>query len=715
MAQIILFAPLLGALLAGFGWRIIGERNAQYLTTGLLMLAAFLSWIVFLTFDGQVQHIELFRWIESGELSTSWGIRLDRLTAIMFIVINTVSALVHLYSFGYMAHDENFSDAEPYRARFFAYLSFFTFSMLMLVTSDNLVQMFFGWEGVGVASYLLIGFYFKKPSAGAAAMKAFIVNRVGDFGFALGIFGLFYLTGSIDLDVVFAKAPELANTQLHFLWTDWNAANLLAFLLFVGAMGKSAQLFLHTWLPDAMEGPTPVSALIHAATMVTAGVFLVSRMSPLFEYAPQAQTFIVYIGASTAFFAATVGLVQTDIKRVIAYSTCSQLGYMFVAVGVGAYGPAMFHLLTHAFFKAMLFLGAGSVIHAMHHEQDMRNYGGLRKKIPATYWAMMIGTLAITGVGIPFTHLGFAGFFSKDAIIESAYASGIGYAFWMLVIAALFTSFYSWRLIFLTFYGKARGDKHTHDHAHESPKVMLIPLGVLALGAVFSGMVWYGSFFGDHHKHNAFFGIPEHHAAAEGDHGAEAAHDDDHAAAEDHATPADTHATEMAADDHGMAADHGADMMVHEAPVGAIFIAADNTILDDAHHVPAWVKLSPFVAMLIGFVTAWVFYIKKPDLPRRLSEDQQPLYQFLLNKWYFDELYNAIFIKPALGLGRFLWQRGDVKTIDGAINGLALGIVPFFTRLAGRMQSGFIFTYAFAMVLGIVVLITWMSIGGGAH
>ncbi|MEM5475972.1 NADH-quinone oxidoreductase subunit L [Pacificibacter sp. AS14] len=723
MAQIILFAPLLGALLAGFGWRIIGERNAQYLTTGLLMLAAFLSWIVFLTFDGQVQHIELFRWIESGELSTTWGIRLDRLTAIMFIVINTVSALVHLYSFGYMAHDENFSDAEPYRARFFAYLSFFTFSMLMLVTSDNLVQMFFGWEGVGVASYLLIGFYFKKPSAGAAAMKAFIVNRVGDFGFALGIFGLFYLTGSIDLDVVFAKAPELANTQLHFLWTEWNAANLLAFLLFVGAMGKSAQLFLHTWLPDAMEGPTPVSALIHAATMVTAGVFLVTRMSPLFEYAPQAQTFIVYIGASTAFFAATVGLVQNDIKRVIAYSTCSQLGYMFVAVGVGAYGPAMFHLLTHAFFKAMLFLGAGSVIHAMHHEQDMRNYGGLRKKIPATYWAMMVGTLAITGVGIPFTHLGFAGFFSKDAIIESAYASGIGYAFWMLVIAALFTSFYSWRLIFLTFYGKARGDKHTHDHAHESPKVMLIPLGVLALGAIFSGMVWYGSFFGDHDKHNAFFGIPAHHAAAEGEHGDEVAHGEaadthattDHAAADDHATPADTHATEMAADDHGMAADHGADMMVHEAPVGAIFIAADNTILDDAHHVPAWVKLSPFIAMLIGFVTAWLFYIRKPDLPRRLAEDQQPLYQFLLNKWYFDELYTAIFIKPALGLGRFLWQRGDVKTIDGAINGLALGIVPFFTRLAGRMQSGFIFTYAFAMVLGIVVLITWMSIGGGAH
>lgn len=720
METIILFAPLLGAIVGGFGWRIIGERNAQYLTTGLLMLAALLSWVLFLSFDGQLQQIALFRWIESGELTTTWGIRVDRLTTIMFIVINTVSALVHLYSFGYMAHDENFSDSEPYRARFFAYLSFFTFSMLMLVTSDNLVQMFFGWEGVGVASYLLIGFYFKKPSAGAASMKAFIVNRVGDFGFALGIFGLFYLTGSIDLDVVFAKAPELANTQLHFLWAEWNAANLLAFLLFVGAMGKSAQLFLHTWLPDAMEGPTPVSALIHAATMVTAGVFLVARMSPLFEYAPQTQTFIVYIGASTAFFAATVGLVQNDIKRVIAYSTCSQLGYMFVAVGVGAYGPAMFHLLTHAFFKAMLFLGAGSVIHAMHHEQDMRNYGGLRSKIPATYWAMMIGTLAITGVGIPFTHLGFAGFFSKDAIIESAYASGIGYAFWMLVIAALFTSFYSWRLIFLTFYGTARGDKHTHDHAHESPKVMLIPLAVLALGAVFSGMIWYGSFFGDHDKHNAFFGIPAHHAEASQEHGAETETTDAHGTVETHNDVATTdHAAATLAEDHssehGAAADHGVDMMVLEAPQGAIFMAADNTILDDAHHVPNWVKLSPFIAMLIGFITAWVFYIRKPDLPRRLAEDQQPLYQFLLNKWYFDELYNAIFIKPALALGRFLWQRGDVKTIDGAINGLALGIVPFFTRLAGRLQSGFIFTYAFAMVLGVVVLITWMTVGGGAH
>jgi len=489
MEQIILFAPLVGALLGGFGWKFMGETAAQWITTSLLFLAAILSWVVFLSFDASAHTngyytIDILRWIQSGSLDTSWAIRMDRLTATMLIVINTVSALVHLYSFGYMAHDEQFPDT-PYKARFFAYLSFFTFAMLMLVTADNLVQMFFGWEGVGVASYLLIGFYFKKPSANAAAIKAFVVNRVGDFGFALGIFAIFHVTGSINFDDIFAEAHHIFETTLHFLWRDWNAAEIIAFLLFVGAMGKSAQLILHTWLPDAMEGPTPVSALIHAATMVTAGVFLICRMSPIMEFAPSATSFIVFLGATTAFFAATVGLVQNDIKRVIAYSTCSQLGYMFVAAGLGVYSVAMFHLLTHAFFKAMLFLGAGSVIHGMHHEQDMRNYGGLRKKLPYTFWAMMIGTLAITGVGIPLLYIGFpvgfAGFVSKDAIIESAYAGvGGGYAFWMLVIAALFTSFYSWRLMFLTFYGKPRGDKHTHDHAHESPKVMLAPLAILA-------------------------------------------------------------------------------------------------------------------------------------------------------------------------------------------------------------------------------------------
>lgn len=730
METIILFAPLVGALIGGFGWRLIGETAAQYLTTGLLFLACALSWIVFLGHEGVTEQVSLLRWIDSGTLSADWGIRLDRLTATMLIVVTSVSALVHLYSIGYMAHDDQFKEGEHYKARFFAYLSFFTFAMLMLVTSDNLIQMFFGWEGVGVASYLLIGFYFKKPSANAAAMKAFVVNRVGDFGFLLGIVGLYLLTDSVRFDDVFAAAPALAETQLSFLWAEWNAANLLAFLLFVGAMGKSAQLFLHTWLPDAMEGPTPVSALIHAATMVTAGVFLVCRMSPLFEYAPEAKTFIVYIGATTAFFAATVGLVQNDIKRVIAYSTCSQLGYMFVAAGVGVYSVAMFHLFTHAFFKAMLFLGAGSVIHGMHHEQDMRNYGGLRKKLPVTFWAMLIGTLAITGVGIPLTHIGFAGFLSKDAVIESAWAGTQGgYAFWMLVIAALFTSFYSWRLMFLTFWGKPRGDKHTHEHAHESPMVMLVPLGVLALGAIFSGMIWYNSFFGDHHRVNAFFGIAEHHAA---EHGAEAGHAEaGHGAAteteKDHghdSHASDSHATEShAADDHA-ADDHAANghadedhaaTAPHGAPQGAIFMAPDNHVMDEAHHAPTWVKVSPFIAMLIGFVTAYWFYIVNPSLPVRLAQSQAPLYNFLLNKWYFDEIYDFLFVRPAQALGRLLWKRGDGNVIDGTINGVAMGLVPAITRLAGRAQSGYIFTYVFAMVLGLVGLLAWMIFAGGAN
>jgi NADH-quinone oxidoreductase subunit L len=655
MATIILFAPLIGALIAGFGWRIIGEAAAMWVTTGLLFLSALLSWIIFLTFDGVTQQIELLRWVESGSLSIDWAIRLDRLTAIMLVVITSVSALVHLYSFGYMDHDPQWKEHESYKPRFFAYLSFFTFTMLMLVTADNLLQMFFGWEGVGVASYLLIGFYYRKPSANAAAIKAFVVNRVGDFGFLLGIFAIFYLTDSIRFDDVFATGPQLAETQITFLWTEWNAANLIAVLLFIGAMGKSAQLFLHTWLPDAMEGPTPVSALIHAATMVTAGVFLVCRMSPILEYAPEAMMFVTFIGASTAFVAATIGLVQNDIKRVIAYSTMSQLGYMFVAAGVGVYSVAMFHLFTHAFFKAMLFLGAGSVIHAMHHEQDMRNYGGLRKKIPYTFWAMMIGTLAITGVGIPLTHIGFAGFLSKDAVIESAFAGTAGgYAFWMLVVAALFTSFYSWRLMFLTFFGSARGDKHTHDHAHESPKIMLIPLGVLALGSVFAGMIWYGPFFGSTEEVNAWF-------------------------------------------------------------AGAIFMAEGNTVLHDAHYVAAWVKVSPFVAMIIGLATAYWFYIVNPSMPRKLAEVQRPLYLFLLNKWYFDEIYDAIFVRPARAVGGIFWKRGDGNIIDGSINGLAMGLIPMLTRFAGRAQSGYIFTYAFAMVIGIVVLITWMTLTGGAE
>ena len=705
MATIILFAPLLGAVICGFFWTLIGEKAGQIVATALVFLAAILSWIIFLGPLPETEQIVIMRWIESGSFGTEWAIRMDRLTAIMLVVVNSVSALVHLYSFGYMARDENWGDDEPYRARFFAYLSFFTFTMLALVTSDNLVQMFFGWEGVGVASYLLIGFYYRKPTANAAAIKAFVVNRVGDFGFALGIFALFYLTDSVRFDDVFAAAPALATTEVRFLWADWNAANLIGVLLFIGAMGKSAQLFLHTWLPDAMEGPTPVSALIHAATMVTAGVFLVCRMSPVFEYAPDAKTMIVVVGATTAFFAATVGLVQTDIKRVIAYSTCSQLGYMFVAAGCGVYSVAMFHLFTHAFFKAMLFLGAGSVIHAMHHEQDMRNYGGLRKKIPLTFAAMLIGTLAITGVGIPLTHIGFAGFLSKDAVIESAWV-GSQYAFWLLVIAACMTSFYSWRLMFMTFWGTPRGDQHIHEHAHESPRTMLIPLGILAIGAVFSGMIWYNSFFGKEDQVRDWFGME---AAAHHEADAEGHATTTEAAATDPATP---NPAEAVAPKTAMPEPHGA------APKGGIYMAPDNTVIHAAHEAPKWVKVSPFIAMLLGLALAYQFYIRRPDLPGKLAAQQRPLYLFLLNKWYFDELYDWLFVRPAIWLGRTLWKRGDGDVIDGSINGVALGIVPFLTRLAGRAQSGYLFHYAFAMVLGIAALITWMTLvtpAGGAQ
>lgn len=722
MEMTLLFAPLAGALIVGFGHRIIGDKAAQVLATSLLFLSAFLSWIVFISFDGQTNSIQIMRWIESGTLTTDWAIRVDRLTTIMLIVITTVSALVHLYSMGYMAHDDHFRDGESYRPRFFAYLSFFTFAMLMLVTSDNLLQLFFGWEGVGVASYLLIGFYIRKQSAGAAAIKAFVVNRVGDFGLLLGIFALYFVSGSIKFENIFLIGPELAATDLHFLWRDWNAANLIAFLLFVGAMGKSAQLILHTWLPDAMEGPTPVSALIHAATMVTAGVFLICRMSPIMEFAPETMKFVVFIGASTAFFAATVGLVQNDIKRVIAYSTCSQLGYMFVAAGLGVYSVAMFHLLTHAFFKAMLFLGAGSVIHGMHHEQDMRKYGGLRTKLPYTFLAMLVGTLAITGVGIPLTHYGFAGFLSKDAVIESAYAGSFGgYAFWMLVVAALFTSFYSWRLMFMTFFGKARGDQSAHDHAHESPIVMLVPLAVLAVGAIFSGMYFYKPFFGDHHKVEVFFGIVEDtHVETKGHEdiwlplispaNAEEAHSEDGPTSDDYTDPERHTDAEGFGDESHNRDRRGGDSKLGK---GAIYISPDNRVLDDAHHLNWLVKVSPFIAMVIGFVTAWLFYMTKFNLPRRVAESNPILYKFLLNKWYFDEVYEVLLVRPAQLLGRMLWKVVDGNIIDGGINGLAMGLIPFLTKWAGKMQSGYIFNYAFGMVIGVAVLVTWVSIGGG--
>jgi NADH-quinone oxidoreductase subunit L len=532
-------------------------------------------------------------------------------------------------------------------------------------------------------------------------MKAFIVNRVGDFGFLLGIFALFFLTDSIQLSVIFAAAPEIAATEFPFLGMTWNAAELVAVLLFLGAMGKSAQLGLHTWLPDAMEGPTPVSALIHAATMVTAGVFLLCRMSPIMEFADGAMLFVVIMGSATAIWAATVGLVQTDIKRVIAYSTCSQLGYMFVAAGLGAYSVAMFHLLTHAFFKAMLFLGAGSVIHAMHHEQDMTRYGGLRRKIPLTFWAMMIGTLAITGVGIPLLYvgfpIGFAGFVSKDAVIEVAYVGNLP-AFWTLLVAAALTSFYSWRLMFMTFYGAPRGDRHTHEHAHESPAVMTIPLGVLAVGSVLAGMVFYGPLFGSQAKVDAYFGIPPSTAQAHAEIGLDEGGHGDGETLDPGAGGADT-------EDHGRAP---------QVPgQGAIFIGPENHVIHEAHEVAAWVKVSPFVAMLIGLAAAWVAYIHLPELPGLWARNLGPLHGFLLNKWYFDELYELIFVRPAKGLGRALWKRGDGDVIDGTVNGVAMGIVPTATRWLNRVQSGYIFTYAFAMVIGIVVLITWTTIAAG--
>ena len=656
----IVFLPLIGFLIAGLLGRQIGAKASEYITTGLMIIVAVLSWIVF--FNVAMSHeahevikVPVLRWIQSGGIDVEWAFRVDTLTAVMFVVVNSVSCLVHLYSIGYMHHD-------PHRPRFFAYLSLFTFAMLMLITSDNLLQMFFGWEGVGLASYLLIGFWYKKPSASAAAMKAFIVNRVGDFGFILGISALFVMFGSINFETIFASAqsylpadpaasPEVVLNLFGLELDRSHALTGACLLLFMGAMGKSAQFLLHTWLPDAMEGPTPVSALIHAATMVTAGVFLVARMSPVFELSPDALTVVTIIGAITAFFAATVGLVQNDIKRVIAYSTCSQLGYMFVALGVGAYGAAVFHLFTHAFFKALLFLGAGSVIHAVDGEQDMRYMGGLRKHIPVTFWAMTIGTIALTGVGIPGTLIGTAGFFSKDYIIESAFASSSavgGFAFTMLVIAALFTSFYSWRLAFLTFFGKPRASADVMHHVHESPQVMLIPFYLLGFGALFAGFIFHDYFFGHHYA---------------------------------------------------------------EFWKGALFTLPTNTVLEEFHDVPKWVKWSPFIAMTLGFVTAWYMYIKNPSAPKKLAEQQWMLYQFLLNKWYFDELYDFLFVRSSKALGRFLWKKGDVATIDAyGPNGVA-SAVGGLTQKVVRLQSGYLYHYAFAMLIDIAALVTWMMLG----
>jgi NADH-quinone oxidoreductase subunit L len=670
---IIVFGPLLAAIVAGLGNRMLGNLVAKSLTTGALFLSAALSWPIFLDFvagGAETAVVPVMKWVESGALSFDWALRVDALTAVMLVVITTVSALVHLYSWGYMEED----DSQP---RFFAYLSLFTFAMLMLVTADNLVQMFFGWEGVGLASYLLIGFWFRKPSANAAAIKAFVVNRVGDLGFMLGIFGTFLVFQTTSIPAILEAAPGMAGSSIGFLGMRLDTMTILCMLLFIGAMGKSAQLGLHTWLPDAMEGPTPVSALIHAATMVTAGVFMVCRLSPMFETAPVALGFVTFIGAATCLFAATVGTTQWDIKRVIAYSTCSQLGYMFFAAGVGAYGAAMFHLFTHAFFKALLFLGAGSVIHAMHHEQDMRYYGNLRKHIPLTFWAMLAGTLAITGVGL-IGVFGFAGFYSKDAILEAAFASGSEsgrMAFWFGAFAALLTSFYSWRLMFLTFWGKPRwadsehiqhavhgqhespdeehgdsahADVHPHEgtagyHPHESPWTMLVPLVLLSIGAIFAGFAFHAPFL----EEPEFWG-------------------------------------------------------------GAI--AWNEHLMHTMHEVPLWVKLTATIVMLIGLTVAWMAYIRDTSIPEKAATQLGPVYTFLYNKWYFDELYHFLFVRPAFWLGRQFWKRGDEGIIDRFGPDGAAWVVEKGAVAARRVQSGYLTSYALIMLLGLVAAITWVLV-----
>ena len=666
--------PLFGAAVAGLTGRRIGDVASMTLTTGLLFVSCAMSWDVFF----QVMHggwpahfvAHIAPFIQVGDFRSDWSVRIDPLSAVMLVVVTTVSALVHLYSWGYMTDD----DSKP---RFFAYLSFFTFAMLALVTANDFMQLFFGWEGVGVASYLLIGFWFKKPSANAAAIKAFVVNRVGDFGFALGIMTVYWMFHTIRFNELFPLIAAKAHTTWSFAGQDWSALDLAGFLLFIGAMGKSAQFLLHTWLPDAMEGPTPVSALIHAATMVTAGVYMVCLLSPLYEYAPVAKSIVCLVGAVTAMFAATVGLAQNDIKRVIAYSTCSQLGYMFFAAGAGAYQASMFHLFTHAFFKALLFLGAGSVIVAMHHEQDMRRMGGLWKKIPVTYVVMLIGTLAITGVGIPPLDLGLAGFYSKDTIIEAAWAAGrtnaiAEFAFVVGLLAAGLTSFYSWRLVFMTFHGHAKWGAHGHPDAHaddhlshaqiethseplpdhdghhggdphESPLVMLLPLIVLAIGATAAGYLCVEQFVGEGRM---------------------------------------------------------------EFWKGAIFTAASNHVLDQAHNSPEWLHWAPLVVTLAGFLAAWWVYILKEGLGARIAAREGPLHAFLYNKWYFDEIYDFIFVKGARLLGDLFWKGGDQKVIDGLGPDGVSAVSYIVGKGVGRIQTGYLYHYAFVMLLGVAALLT---------
>ena len=637
MAVLVVFLPLLAAAIAGFFGRTIGDRASQIVTCGALLVSMALGILLFreiLAQGGTAQVVHLASWIVAGGVDVEWSLRLDTLSGVMILAVTIVSAMVHIYSVGYMAHD-------PGIPRFMSYLSLFTFFMLMLVTANDFLQLFFGWEGVGLMSYLLIGFWYDRDSANEAAIKAFLVNRVGDFGFALGIFAVFVIFGSLDFDTVFGKAPSAVNTTMNFL--DWQvpALTLACILLFVGAMGKSAQIGLHTWLPDAMEGPTPVSALIHAATMVTAGVFMVARLSPMFEYAPGALAFIGIIGGTTAVFAASVGMAQNDIKRVIAYSTCSQLGYMFFAAGVSAYGAAMFHLFTHAFFKALLFLGAGSVIHAMSSEQDMRRMGGLWNKIPMTYVIMWIGSLSLAG--IPF----FAGYYSKDMILGAAWASGTAvgrYSYTLGVFTAFLTAFYSWRLLLMTFHGNPRADEETMHHVHESPWAMLLPLFVLAAGAILAGYL-AEEFFVGHDR---------------------------------------------------------AEFWKH-----SILVLPEHDSIGAGHELTGIIQFLPLIAAVLGIATAYLCYSIDPAIPGRVVAQYRAIYQFLLNKWYFDELYDRLFVKSAFSLGEGLWKTGDGTIIDGfGPDGIATATREL-AREASRLQTGYVYHYAFAMLIGVVALVTW--------
>ena len=631
----IIFLPLIAAITAGFFGRFIGDRNSEILTSLLVSISTILSIYVFyeVIANNYQENIVIAKWISSGSLDVNWSMNIDPLSSVMLVVVTLVSSLVHIYSIGYMSHD-------PHKPRFMAYLSLFTFAMLMLVTSDNFIQLFFGWEGVGLCSYFLIGFWFKKESANAAAIKAFVVNRVGDFGFALGIFLIFYLFGTVNYDEVFQQIPTITDTNLNFLGLEIGAINLICFLLFIGAMGKSAQIFLHTWLPDAMEGPTPVSALIHAATMVTAGVFLVVRCSPIYEYSPIILNLITIIGMTTAFFAATVALVQTDIKKIIAYSTCSQLGYMFFAAGVGAYNVAMFHLFTHAFFKALLFLGSGSVIHAFKDEQNINHMGAVWKKLPYTYALMIIGTLALTG--FPF----LSGFYSKDAIIEFAYLKGNTagyYAAGVGIVTAFLTSIYSWRLIFKTFHGEYNNKSIKIEETHESPLVMLIPLIILSIGAIFAGFLFKDLFI--NHDTNNFWAQ------------------------------------------------------------SIFFLEPLST-----EHPPIWFLLLTPILVLISIPVAYYLFVKNKSVPEEIVKINRPLYEFLVNKWYFDELYDYIIVNPSKKIGLFLWKICDVKIIDGFGPDGISSIIKKVSLKANKFQSGFIYQYAFVMLIGFSALLTYLIV-----